>query len=142
MYQLFMAMFPDSDIAQKFTLGSTKLSFLICFGIGPYVQDKLLKNIREAPVVVLSFDESSNKVSEEEQMDIVIRFVHGNIVTSLYLCSQFRGHTTAVDLKKAFQERTRCLLGLRPKGPYRRCLFPVSVAQTAENMQCSPCTGR
>ena len=48
-------------------------------------------------MVVVLFDESLNKVSKEEEIDIEVRYAHGNRVVSRYLCSQFLGHTTAAE---------------------------------------------
>ena len=35
---LFMHMFPDSAIAQKFLCGERKCAYLVCFGIAPFFQ--------------------------------------------------------------------------------------------------------
>ena len=57
---MFRAMFPDSKIAQQWSCGATKLSYLITFGIAPYFKELLLAELTEAPCFVLSFDESFN----------------------------------------------------------------------------------
>ena len=40
--KLFCSMFPDSKIAQNFTCGKTKCSYILCHGIAPFVKEKLL----------------------------------------------------------------------------------------------------
>ena len=57
---VFKAMFPDNKIAQQWSCGPTKLSYLITFAIAPYFKDLLLAELTEAPCFVLSFDESFN----------------------------------------------------------------------------------
>jgi len=67
-------MFPDSDIARKFQLGSTKMAYLVKFGLSPHCHTKLMTEIRECDRYVVAFDESLNKVTQHGQMDIHIRF--------------------------------------------------------------------
>ena len=103
--RLFKNMFPDSQIAQSFQCGRTKCAYLICFGIAPYYHNVLLSKLKEPGTkFVISFDESLNKVLQQEQMDMIIRFWDKTTqrVISRYLDSQFLGHTRATDLLKNF----------------------------------------
>ena len=97
-------MFPDSKIADKMTLGSAKLSYLITHGLAPYLHDELMKLI-DSPYV-LCFDEAFNEISKKGQMDLVIRFWDSSVnqVTSRYLSSSFMGHSTAQDISEHFLE--------------------------------------
>ena len=54
----------------------------------------------------MSFDESMNKVTQNEQMDIVITFWNklDNEINTRYFTSVFLGHTRANDLLEAFQK--------------------------------------
>ena len=106
---VFKAMFPDSIIAQRMSCGPTKLSYLISFGIAPYFMDLLLKALKDAPCFVISFDESFNEELEKEQMDFIVRYLKDGEVKCRYLSSGFLGHTTAKDLKRAFEECTEKL---------------------------------
>ena len=106
---VFKAMFPDSIIAQHMSCGPTKLSYLISFGIAPYFMDLLLKELKDAPCFVISFDESFNEELEKEQMDFIVRYFKDGEVKSRYLSSGFLGHTTAKDLKRALEECTEKL---------------------------------
>ena len=101
--KLFRTMFPDSAIAKKFACGRTKINYMICFGIAPYFREKLLHSIQEAECFTVSFDESLNKESQSEQMDIIVQYFHVDKVVSHYYDSQFMGHTTAKDLVLKFK---------------------------------------
>ena len=106
---VFKAIFPDSIIAQHMSCGPTKLSYLISFGIAPYFMDLLVKELKDAPCFVISFDESFNEELEKEQMDFIVRYFKDGEVKSRYMSSGFLGHTTAKDLKRAFEECTEKL---------------------------------
>ena len=71
--------------------------------------DLLLKELKDAPCFVISFDESFNEELEKEQMDFIVRYFKDSEVKSRYLPSGFLGHTTAKDLKRAFEEYTERL---------------------------------
>ena len=71
--------------------------------------DLLLKELKDAPCFVISFDESFNEELENEQMDFIVRYFKDDEVKSRYLSSGFLGHTTAKDLKRAFGECTEKL---------------------------------
>ena len=81
--------------------GPTKLSYLIRFEIVPYFMDLLLKELKDG--------ESFNGELEKEQMDFIVRYFKDGEVKSRYLSSGFLGHTTAKDLKRAFEECTEKL---------------------------------
>ena len=104
--KLFKNMFPDSQMAQNFQCGRTKCSYLICFGLAPYYHNMLLSKLKEPGTkFVISFDESLNKILQQEQMDMIVRFWDKTThrVISRYLDSQFLGHTRATDLLKNFK---------------------------------------
>ena len=71
---LFAVMFEDSQIAQSFSLGSTKRFYNITFGLAPCVKNLLLESVDEVKYYSLSFDESYNKIMKKGQMDLLIRF--------------------------------------------------------------------
>ena len=54
----FGTMFPDSTIAKSFTLGKTKCSYYITYGIAPYFSDLIQTLINKSPCFSLSFNES------------------------------------------------------------------------------------
>ena len=108
---LFAKMFPDSEIAKKFTCSPTKCSYFACFGLGPYYEELLLNKLNEVPIYSVSFDESFNKITKKEQMDLTIRFWDADQqkIVNRYLGSKFLGHTTSNDLILAFNEGTALL---------------------------------
>lgn len=71
---LFPLMFPMCETARKMQLGKDKVGYTICHGIGPYFQEKLLASLSSVPYLVVAFDESLNKVTQREQMDVLIRY--------------------------------------------------------------------
>lgn len=57
---------------------------------------------------MVSFDESLNKVSQKEQLDVMVRYWAPTDATvrTQYLTSCFLGHTCAEDLASAFRKAT------------------------------------
>lgn len=104
--ELLRVMFPDSEIAKKFQLGSTKIGYIIRHGLAPYFSAELQSEAKQCEHFVLAFDESLNKVSQHGQMDVHIRFYDksGGKVSTRYFGSQFLGHATADDLVRHFVE--------------------------------------
>ena len=81
-------MFPDSQIAQKCACGQTKCSYLIRFGLAPYFEKEVLDMVTKPErLCVVSFDESFNKIIQQEQMDLILRFwdeeINFNLVSML-----------------------------------------------------------
>lgn len=72
--KLFQKMFPDSVIAQKLYCCKTKCNCTITFGLAPYFEEKLYKQLQETDFFVISLDESFNSIISEEQMDFQIRY--------------------------------------------------------------------
>ena len=72
---LFQKMFPDSAIAQKFKCGKTQCAYFIQFGLANFFNEDLSsKVLKPGAVFVVCFDDSLNKVLQEEQMDLHLRF--------------------------------------------------------------------
>ncbi|KAK6471317.1 hypothetical protein HHUSO_G29675 [Huso huso] len=93
-------MFPDSEMTRKFPCGATKAAYLVCFGLSLYFKEKLIKDIRLSKCYVISFDVCLNKVTQTEQMDVVVRYWSEEEfkVVVHYLDSEFLGHTQAEQL--------------------------------------------
>ena len=91
MNELFKTMFPDNQIASQFQMSKTKCSFVINFGLGPYFKDSLISKINDSPYFSLQFDESMNRVLQNEQMDAHIRYwcSESNEVRNSYFDSKF-----------------------------------------------------
>lgn len=60
--KLFQEMFPDSNIASRFSMSHTKLSYMITEATGPYFHEALLYDIRRSSSPYsISFDELTNR---------------------------------------------------------------------------------
>ena len=66
--------FPDSKIAKTFKLGPSKCAYLITYGIAPYFKNRFSRLLKAAPYCVASFDECSSRVTQDEQMNVVLRY--------------------------------------------------------------------
>ena len=93
---VFAAMFPDSKIAQNFSLGRTKFGYSLNHGLGPYFKNLTVSDIQKAGVFSVSFDESLNSVTQSSEMDIYVRYFDNvdNEVKVRYLGSSFMGHAS------------------------------------------------
>ena len=110
---LFAVMFEDSQIAQSFSLGSTKLSYNITFGLAPYVKNLLPESVDEVKYS-LSFDESYNRIMKKGQMDLLIRFWDSakDRVQTRYLDSSCLGKASANDIYEKFTSAAKGTCGL------------------------------
>lgn len=101
--KVLKSMCPDSEILNNMKLDRAKISYIIVHGLSPFFQKEVENEIVRSEIFSVSFDESFNKVSDTEQLDIIIRYWDDtlNIAKSKYLTSSFLGHTTAADLLNA-----------------------------------------
>ena len=108
---LFQNMFPDSEIAKKFQLGPNKVKYVTNYGIKPYIKDLLVESIKKSDCYIVSFDESLNKVTQNCEMDLLLRYFDSSDdrVKVRYFDSQFLGHATHGDLLHHFNEATKDL---------------------------------
>jgi hypothetical protein len=95
--------FVDSDIAQHLKLCATKVSYSICYGLGPYFHDSFVKEIKLGAVkfFTICFDETTNR-QVKKQMDLHVRYwsdKFGKVIV-VYLDSAFLGHATAVTVEE------------------------------------------
>lgn len=97
---LFRVMFPDSEIVKQFQCAQRKASYLIGFGVVPYLQSQLRDRVKEINDYVVLFDESLNAGLQSKQMDIFVRFWDGNKVSTRYYTSKFVGHALAETLQE------------------------------------------
>ena len=70
---LSQCLFADSEIAHQFSLGKTKCRYMILYGIAPYCNSELLKQINSSPYFSLLFDKSLNPMLEECQVNVNIQ---------------------------------------------------------------------
>ena len=92
---LFKAMFPDSVIAEKFSLQKDKCVYHLNYGIAPHCQSILVDEVQKSEYYVASFDENLNSVIQMGQMDLVVNYWNDilNRVCNQYLDSTFVGHS-------------------------------------------------
>ena len=102
---LFRHMFPDSNIAQKFSYGETKCAYLVKFGLAPHFQQLMIKSLKESGEFVVLFDVSLNSVtqSKSKQLDVHIRTWRNGEVATRFLSSELMGHATSVDLQESLR---------------------------------------
>ena len=91
--QLMTAMFPDSNIATKLTLGRTEVWYIVNYGIAPHFRNLLMDDIQKSIIHVFSFYESMNSITQSCEMDVYIRHWHSldMEVKVWYLGSSFFG---------------------------------------------------
>merc|ERR1711874_963533 len=97
---LLKAMFTDSPTASKFSCARTKMAYITVFGLAPYFKQILENKLKEVPYYSISFDESYNTITKNEQMDFSVRFwdEEKQQIVDRYLGSHFLGHAKASDL--------------------------------------------
>ena len=94
--ELFRTMFPDSKIAQKFSIRHSKMSVIISHGLGPYFLEQLIKNCKNCQRFVLCFDEQTNNQSKK-QLDLYFRYWSSQkgLVATRYYRTVLLGHAQA-----------------------------------------------
>ena len=95
---LFLKMFPDSKIAEKFACGESKCARMARFGLAPHFKSLLVESINHADNFVLLFDESLNFENQKTQLDVHIRSWQADKVSSRYFGSEFLGRGNAKNL--------------------------------------------
>ena len=101
--ELFRTIFPDSDIAKNFSMGATKLTYVVNDGLGPLFHNEVvddLKNGKNGYIVV--FDENPTD-QNKNQMDIHVRFFSSisNQVADRFFKSIMFGHKPAEKVANA-----------------------------------------
>ena len=72
--KLFQSMFTDSAIAKNVTFTKDKCCSYINYGIGPHYELLLIDQIKVLDYYSASFDESLNKITQKNQMNIYITY--------------------------------------------------------------------
>lgn len=99
-------MFHDCAVASKLQLKKDKIAYVLMYGIAPYFKTELTNRINRGDFYVAGLDESLNKVTKKQQMDLNIRYwdEESNSVLTCYFTSRFLTRSRATDLLQAFQE--------------------------------------
>ena len=72
--EIFARMFPDSAIAQTFKLGRQKSMYLVTYGIAPYYKSLLKSQLAKSDIMIFSFYESLNSITQNCEMDVILLF--------------------------------------------------------------------
>ena len=101
-------MFPDSAVANEFTCSKTKCGYLITYGLSPFFKKKMVDNVKASPYYSVMFDESMNKILQQEQMDLSVRYwdVNTNKVMSKYFNFKFFLRANADNISNGIVEVT------------------------------------
>lgn len=100
----YQKMFPDSEIAKCYKQGSSKVRYIIQYGIAPYFQKLLEDEVSDSPFT-FKFDETTTS-QVKKQYDGHIQFwsEKENRIVNNYCGSLFVGHCTSEDLLLHFNE--------------------------------------
>ena len=104
--EMFKRMFPDSAIANSFTMSRQKASYNIQDGIGPLLKENIVKDVSDSSACfTLMFDETTT-LQEQKQMDLLLRYWSEteNKVITKYFLSLFFGRAKATDIVAMFQQ--------------------------------------
>ena len=109
--ELFKAMFPDSEIAQKMKLGRTRIGYIINYGLGPYFKKLMIESVEVSPIYCFSFDESMSDATQRSEMVVMVRYWDDELYNAKvqYLGSSFFGHARNDDLLREFNKITSSL---------------------------------
>ena len=110
----FREMFPDSTIAASYSQSSTKVKYVIQYGLAPHFADQLKKDLLNVPFTYL-FDETTNS-QVKKQYDVYVQYwsKRENHIVISYVGSLMIGHCTADDLVSHFNLFMKNKLGLNP----------------------------
>ncbi|CAF1162746.1 unnamed protein product [Didymodactylos carnosus] len=88
-------MFPDSKVAEQFSMERTKMSYVVSHGLGPYFHRDLVDDIKRCERFVLCFDEQTNN-QNNKQVDLL--FKHCAAVIRDCIVESFK--TDGIELKR------------------------------------------
>jgi hypothetical protein len=122
---LFQKMFPKDDVPKNMKISPSKAAYSINFGLAPYFEECLLKDMDLSNYYALCFDESFNKIARKEQMDISFRYVDKKTKRTVnrYFTSVFLNQTRASDLLEGIMSNITTItlnkiIQLSMDGPY------------------------
>ena len=112
----YQQQFPDSVIAKQVSIGLTKMSYMVSYGLGPYLRQMIIRDILEGhSYYTLHFDETLS-AQTKKHMDLLVHYwsERDNAVKVKYLTSMMFGHATADlvlrEMLQTFEQLTLPLL--------------------------------
>ena len=122
----YQQQFPDSVIAKQVSIGPTKMSYMVSYGLGPYFRQMIIRDIIEGhSYYTLHFDETLS-AQTKRHMDLLVHYwsERDNAVKVKYLTSMMFGHATAdlvvKEMLQTFEQLTlplSLMLSLGMDGP-------------------------
>ena len=123
---LYQQQFPDSVIARNGTIGPSKMSYMISYGLGPYFRQMIIKDIVEGnSYFTLHFYEMIS-AQTKKHMDLLVHYwsEREHVVKVKYITSIMFGHakadTVVDDMLQTLEELAsplRLMLSLGMDGP-------------------------
>ena len=103
-FDLFQAIFPSDSISKDFMLSSSKVSYIISHGLGPYFHFLLVEDIKRVSFYTLEVDETTIK-QINKHFDIQIRFWSetSDSFSVCFLRASFLGRPNANKLQKEIE---------------------------------------
>ena len=145
--ELYMKMFPDSKIAANYQMQRTKCTYLLEFGILPYIKELVKKDIKGSPFT-FHFDETTTEQVKKQYDGYVTYFSqkHSEIRTT-YCGSLFVGKCAAPDLLVHFYEFMQqagldkeFMIGLGMDGPKVNLLFEKMLLKEVPLVRLGSCS--
>ena len=99
----FRAMFSNADTLRSFSMGRTKLSYLMAYGLGPAFKEQLIYDVRRSnSPFSLQYDETTQS-QVKKQMELHFRYWSGehDEVWVRYYFSEFFGHADGKTVSNA-----------------------------------------
>ena len=101
-------MFPDSRIAENFTLSCTSASVITGQGLAPYFTQVIIDDLLESKLPFsVHFDETTIKIKQRNQMDLTLRYwspKHKEVWT-IFDSSRFFGHAKGENVAAVMYEK-------------------------------------
>ena len=106
---ILRAMCLTSPEAKYFKMGCNKLKYVENYRLYPYFIKELDCGIDKSPFITIMFDESLNKIVQQSEMDVHVRFwdVDRHKFSSWFHDSQFLGHTTRLDVLSSLEDSVK-----------------------------------
>ena len=124
--ECYRQQFPDPVIAKHVALGPKKMSYMVAYGLGPYFQQKIVRDITEGhSYFTLHFDDTVC-AQVKKHMDLLVHYwsEKSNGIKVIYLASIMLGHakadTVVHEMLKVFEKLAlplKLILSLGMDGP-------------------------
>ena len=97
--RLFHRMF-QSETSEKFTIGCTKMSYVVCHCLGPAILEEISKDIDASVGCIIQLLDETTTAQVKKQCDLLIRYWSEELdeVCTKYITSKMFGHTSAEHL--------------------------------------------